>query len=744
MEGQGTRKERGGDRRGARALLPLSSLPPYLATWLSGLMAIWLLNLAWEGNMPSLPLMLLLTAGTSLSFSLRRQVPPSPKFHLILGFLDAGIGLFALRNQPLLNGWLGISSSAPPEILIGSALIWYTVLRSFLLFSEGALLWQHVPVVALFGLMATWLSGPEVTFLFACYLVLLLYCLMFTHQASLSSTGPALADRLPPGLSPLEKPVGVNRDSPLLLRWAVHGAILIILGALVLVPVLHGLVGKHLMRLLLGIRLPASVTTSSPEAISEVEVGTGPVFLSEQPILRVRMEAPFYVRQESLEEYTGRGWRARRGGGYWQPAQNLPSAQQNILRSNRLNLFRPFHLRRHRHFFLPSTTSTRMIHQWVQVMNDLHRHFYMVGEPVELRAHFNWLGIYALAGTYLAPLYYGPGEEYEVISYLPSPSPSELREVEASYPEPILSRYLALPKRLPSLERVVQEQIRGQPTVYDRVLALKRYITRQCAYNLNVQAFPQERDVVEYFLLEGKEGYCDAFATALAVLCRYASIPARVARGFLPKVQDEKTGEYILRDMDRHLWTEVYFPGYGWVPFDATENARDITASTTPSNSARAGSEKSSGARQWLRMHWIELLIVLLALYLVWQELLPRLGWRGWSRRVFSLARPYYEFQRLLVIAGLPPAAPTMTPLEYWAHIRERLPTSLSGLIPLGEAFTLLFSRLRYAPEEVTPEKREQLREHLKRIKCELSRAIPWWRRLKGGLAWLWKWHTSN
>src|SRR5207248_10607116 len=68
-------------------------------------------------------------------------------------------------------------------------------------------------------------------------------------------------------------------------------------------------------------------------------------------------------------------------------------------------------------------------------------------------------------------------------------------------------------------------------------------------------------------------GDCNSFASALAVLCRAAGIPSRVASGFLSGAYDSITQSYNVREKDKHLWTEVYFSGVGWVPFDVTEIA---------------------------------------------------------------------------------------------------------------------------------------------------------------------------
>src|SRR6202007_2213208 len=67
-------------------------------------------------------------------------------------------------------------------------------------------------------------------------------------------------------------------------------------------------------------------------------------------------------------------------------------------------------------------------------------------------------------------------------------------------------------------------------------------------------------------------GYCQQFAGAAALLLRLAGVPARVVAGF---ATGRRVGpdRYVVRDLDAHDWIEVYFQGYGWVPFNPTPSA---------------------------------------------------------------------------------------------------------------------------------------------------------------------------
>src|SRR3954469_25456629 len=71
------------------------------------------------------------------------------------------------------------------------------------------------------------------------------------------------------------------------------------------------------------------------------------------------------------------------------------------------------------------------------------------------------------------------------------------------------------------------------------------------------------------FLFETRAGYCQHFAGAAALLLRLAGIPTRVVTGF---ATGKRTGtdSYVVRDEDAHAWIEVYFPVFGWVPFNPT------------------------------------------------------------------------------------------------------------------------------------------------------------------------------
>jgi hypothetical protein len=60
----------------------------------------------------------------------------------------------------------------------------------------------------------------------------------------------------------------------------------------------------------------------------------------------------------------------------------------------------------------------------------------------------------------------------------------------------------------------------------------------------------------------------------MALMLRYLGVPARVAVGFSSGTYDAKSSVWRVTDHDAHAWVEVWFRGYGWLPFDPTPAAR--------------------------------------------------------------------------------------------------------------------------------------------------------------------------
>ena len=86
------------------------------------------------------------------------------------------------------------------------------------------------------------------------------------------------------------------------------------------------------------------------------------------------------------------------------------------------------------------------------------------------------------------------------------------------------------------------------------------------------------------FVLRTKRGYCQHFAGAMALMLRYLGIPTRVAEGFTSGVYDPQTKTWTVTDHDAHAWVEVWFPRYGWLPFDPTPGRGSLSAAYSVSS----------------------------------------------------------------------------------------------------------------------------------------------------------------
>ena len=123
-------------------------------------------------------------------------------------------------------------------------------------------------------------------------------------------------------------------------------------------------------------------------------------------------------------------------------------------------------------------------------------------------------------------------------------------------------------------------------TPYDYILAVNEYLAgSDFTYSERPTPPAAGRAPLDAFLFDTKEGYCQHFAGAMALLLRMGGVPARVVTGFSPGGYSERKHAWIVRDTDAHSWVEAWFDGLGWVTFDPTPSA-------TPARSQIAALER--------------------------------------------------------------------------------------------------------------------------------------------------------
>ncbi len=167
------------------------------------------------------------------------------------------------------------------------------------------------------------------------------------------------------------------------------------------------------------------------------------------------------------------------------------------------------------------------------------------------------------------------GSTYTVVSQVPQRNPTLLRAAPLLADDPIAkslaSTYQQLPGDFP--QRITDLAFTITPNStneYDRVAAVTEYLRSHYQYDLHPGRQPPNTDSVAQFLFEDKRGICETFASSEAVMLRALGIPARLVGGYSSGNYNIVTGYYEVRASNAHAWVEVYFPHYGWVPFDPT------------------------------------------------------------------------------------------------------------------------------------------------------------------------------
>jgi transglutaminase-like putative cysteine protease len=220
---------------------------------------------------------------------------------------------------------------------------------------------------------------------------------------------------------------------------------------------------------------------------------------------------------------------------------------------------------------------------------------------------------YELGGVARASRYLPRGAEYTAWGYAPGPTPAKLAKSPAVYPPEIAldGRYLGLPHggRVPpfgTAEHALwasayfrEYEGRRYRPLYEVAIGLAGNAKNPYAAAVALEAWfrsagqfvydehpPRARNIppLVQFVTRTKRGYCQHFAGAMALMLRYLGIPSRVAAGFASGSYDEERRQWTVYDRDAHTWVEVWFNGYGWLPFDPTPGRGTLGAPYTTSS----------------------------------------------------------------------------------------------------------------------------------------------------------------
>ncbi len=313
-------------------------------------------------------------------------------------------------------------------------------------------------------------------------------------------------------------------------------------------------------------------------------------------VLRIKVSGDdhrrsLYWRATTLDDYTGTAWREAR--------VLAPAIRTDEIDERRLDPFLP----------AAAGNPKNLVRQDVAVAALADDHLVGSAQPVRWRPDED-LGVRTAGdGVVVLPAGLRDHDRYTVWSYVPKPTPAELAAASSHYAR-WLGRYRELVPgyRLPAwgvtdrparvralfargrqnflvtsnapLYDVARKVVGAARTPYAAAAALEAWFRRQGGFRYDEQP-PQDYGAeppLVHFVLRSRQGYCQHFAGAMAIMLRMLGVPARVAAGFTSGRYDEGSGEWMVTDHDAHAWVEVYFPGFGWLPFDPTPGRGELSA----------------------------------------------------------------------------------------------------------------------------------------------------------------------
>ena len=416
--------------------------------------------------------------------------------------------------------------------------------------------------------------------------------------------------------------------------------------------------------------------------------------LEPQVVMRVRSQSPGFWRVLAFDHYTGQGWEISR-----EDEVEVFERSASSFRS----YLPPAAFKAGHH---NTEGREREIVQTYTIVNDLPNLIPALYQAEQLYFPTREVAIDA-EGSLRSPLPLSPGVTYSVVSDVPYRDRTQLGTASTSYESDLQSTYLQVPEAIRDRVRQQAEALLAQSpqpltNPYEQTLYLAQSLKQNYTLQTDVPFLAEAEDLVETFLFTTEGGYPDHFSTTLTVMLRSLGIPARLVTGFAPGRFNPFTGYYVVSNTDAYAMAEVFFPGYGWFPFDPIPGHELIPPSIKDSQTFTVLRQFWHWAAGWLPSPvsgWLSgvfaaviglvaglvkfftqgivgFLAALLALtglaFALWLMLQ---GWRRWRQRWHWQRLPAIERIYQQMLAGLAaqgyPKRPTQTPLEYAIALRR-------------------------------------------------------------------------
>jgi transglutaminase-like putative cysteine protease len=218
---------------------------------------------------------------------------------------------------------------------------------------------------------------------------------------------------------------------------------------------------------------------------------------------------------------------------------------------------------------VPVSSSAPTLTQRFRVLTDIDDQWLPMAYPPEsVSGPFDTLRYDSELGTAFVEGGLDAGTEYSVVSRVVAPTPEELDLVRFE-PAVRYGKYTFVPDTVdPRVKELAEKWAGDATTPYRRVLAIQDHF-RDGSFHYDQDVDPvADADALLHFLTVSRTGFCQQFATSMAIMVRELGYPARVAVGYRDEIPEGDT--YVVRSSDAHAWVEVFFPGTGWLPFEPT------------------------------------------------------------------------------------------------------------------------------------------------------------------------------
>jgi protein-glutamine gamma-glutamyltransferase len=240
----------------------------------------------------------------------------------------------------------------------------------------------------------------------------------------------------------------------------------------------------------------------------------------------------------------------------------------------------------------------------VRALRDTH----LVGATMPIAFEEDAAAIYSSGVAHVGSLV--RDQRYKVWSWVPQPGLRQLASSPPDYPDDVetflrtpsgFAPPFGTPQREPLMRELLSSDTGDDPRydrLYDLALGVAGRPRSPYAAVVALEAWfrsglfvydespPVRRGVPPLltFLERDRQGYCQHFAGAMALMLRYLGIPARVGAGFTTGRYNDERGEWTVADKNAHTWVEAWFAGYGWLPFDPTPGRGRLQSTYTTSS----------------------------------------------------------------------------------------------------------------------------------------------------------------